>query len=940
MTIGNDSGDGGTRDNTTTPFVPYKSSDGTFEDSPLQYDLTEDKLISSVTIEVPPASIQVGQVLQMSAAGTQPFFKSITSERTFNTPLQEFTSAGTGPAFNVELSAEEDLIVQPVFSTSIPLTGTFNTTSTADERIVEICFRTDPFATVTGVRLEFINQASGKVIYYFPSRDGWLNDIGEDLTADSFGIICLDLREAPIGLSEGAVTINNYKIDSGVLYGNPSNVPYLQVVRQLATFVETVDLNDYKQRQTIRSGVKEGFSVLSITSNTQIQITSDSGGEFEVYFNTDASIDNTDGFSIQVPDQVVDAIIDPIAKRFHVSVDSFGVIGTSENKTDTNDLTRVHLFTYTAIGGVIIPPALLADPYLSYTNRTLQGILNTDGVRVDNLTVSSQDNATLGLQSSTFNLIANANNWENDKINPHVITVPAINPLNWTYLVQTVTTPPAIGTSVLLDPANYDNGTPTPSPVGGGSQTSTVQLVMITPVKEFVILYGQERFSTFDDALLNARSTAFNLPPALFDAIEVARIVLNKNATDSANINECSIIDTSGGAGGSGEVPSDSVFFDVDFALKNSTDNSKVSKFDASKQPTTTTKSHKLPADNSELATVDLDEIISGLKSIPSNKLLITKVGSPTTRIEFVVSDNQTPGSINSYPLKPYASTLEVVRSQRVITADRILTTQDIVLNSVIFADSTGTINISIPDQNFDGPLNITVVALNTGTINIIPLGSTTINGSGDTVPISDDQFKILDFYHQDDETKDWNYDPENFRKLTDNLFNDGSFTIFDNLDNSKRAQFDAANIPTASTRTYQLPPRNGRLALEPYAWTMINPNKTTNGEVSYRNEGVGFQVFRTAVGTFSLESDGTVLEVLPTIWSVRRTTGGLATLTNDALIAGISGYSVTFEGWASGSSPNTGNNGSVTFTIRDSGGTLTDVTNTNSVIYIAYREI
>jgi hypothetical protein len=704
------------------------------------------------------------------------------------------------------------------------------------------------------------------------------------------------------------------------------------------------------------------------------------------------------------------------------------------------------LASYSAKNGTAVPASLLVNPFLSWSDRTLQGILSTDGVRVNNLTIESTGAANLQIKSTEFELIANSIDYEVSKVDPHALSVPAFDPLNWTYLTQAADIPPAVGADLFLDPTQYDNGGVL-TPVGGGVNNSTVQLVMISPVKEFIILYGQQVFSTYEEAVQNARSAGFIdtyvLPPALFDAVGVAFIAIKRTATDSGDLDEVSIINIAGGSGGSGETVVTGEFLDGDFKLLNSTDNTKTAQFEASKQATSTNKIHKLPSENSELSTLDLPETMTALKSFPSNNYELVNQFDPTKKAEFVLSDNQTSSTKNSYIFPERGGFLLTERNQRTISGNYILTDQDIREHTVLFADNGATdIDISIPDSSFNNVNNITVVIIGTGDIQVIPLGSTTINGSGSSIIFSGDQYRIIDFYHEGQETQDWRYDSIDYRKLTDNTFNDSLFTLFNGADISKSARLLLSQIPTATANDYNLPIHSGniarerdslllsagtsvtltneqynrdtviyltsnnnftvnfgdfvakansqisiiiqndrRLTIDPQgavqingstnsinfygknrqidliqrdgdknwyvdvpdqqvAFVKFNPNKLTNGEVGYRNSGIGFRVFRTGTGTFQIENDGTVLNDLPSNWATRAASGALSYVEVDSMIAGIAGFTANIESWTSSNGPQTGQPGALTLIVRNAAGTLTDVTNANGHIYIKYLEL
>ncbi len=137
-------------------------------------------------------------------------------------------------------------------NTSYNTTGLITASGTGYFEISSVSFGSDETGgsfngptplILTGVRLEFISQTTGEPIYYFPSKAAWNENEGEDLIADGSGNVTIDINEAPIGLLIGEVVDVNYKIDSGVLLGT-GTIPYQEVVRQVATFIDMVDVED------------------------------------------------------------------------------------------------------------------------------------------------------------------------------------------------------------------------------------------------------------------------------------------------------------------------------------------------------------------------------------------------------------------------------------------------------------------------------------------------------------------------------------------------------------------------------------------------------------------------------------------------------------------------------------------------------------------------
>ncbi len=112
--------------------IPIKQG-AAFANSPLYWDGT--KLVSDVTIEIPPATLRVGEGMEMSAAGVLPIFRSLLTGKTYFPTLYEYDGAGSFEPFWIDFGPNTDFVVQPDFSTLTPLIGSFDNTSSFNELI-------------------------------------------------------------------------------------------------------------------------------------------------------------------------------------------------------------------------------------------------------------------------------------------------------------------------------------------------------------------------------------------------------------------------------------------------------------------------------------------------------------------------------------------------------------------------------------------------------------------------------------------------------------------------------------------------------------------------------------------------------------------------------------------------------------------------------------
>lgn len=220
----------------TAQSIPYKTSGGEFANSPFIYDVANNKIISSVTVEVPPGTIQVGEGLEISAAGVLQINRSRLTGIQYLNPIYEFDATGSQLPFWIEFEPETNLVVYSDDSTSTPLIGSFPTLTTANELINRIIFKTNPNATLTGVRIEVVADSTGEPIFYYPTKADWIAGTGQDIVADGTGIVSISIPETPIALLQGETLTNNYRVDSGVLLGDGVSTPYLEVDRQTGIF--------------------------------------------------------------------------------------------------------------------------------------------------------------------------------------------------------------------------------------------------------------------------------------------------------------------------------------------------------------------------------------------------------------------------------------------------------------------------------------------------------------------------------------------------------------------------------------------------------------------------------------------------------------------------------------------------------------------------------
>jgi len=820
-------------ENVAENYIPVKKG-SVFESSALSHDTVNDEIVSSIPFRAPAGTIYIGPQLGLDDAGGTLIYSHLYDGTKRLCLSVGFDDTGTvEEPFTTNFTPKQIRVVEQS-DDSAEISGTSlikSADASSNQFVSKLYFKIGTFAPADDIIIShYINSVASDNFFGSETIEAGTLSAGEE-----FSIALVP----PLGALEGQTRITTF--ESASIFSLQSNAAQNAVWfasdLQEGTFSDLMDIEDYKQRQLIRSGIKENFSVTSINADTQIQLTADSGnGSFTVYFNNELDTDSREGFEVSVADQVITPPLDPAARAYFVSVDNTGTLNTTTTKTAIGDLTRVHLFSYTAINGDIIPVSLLANPWISWTDRTYQGVLETDGSRINKFGLASRNNADLSIRSDAFTMIANSGNYTFSKNNPHSRPFPAFDPLAWTYLTQIVTTPPTVGTETLLDPTQWDNGgTLTSVPAGH----STVQLVLITRVGQPVIIYGQETFANYDDAVLNARSVEYTLSPGLFDAVEVARIAMKSSATESENENEVSIIITTGGGGGGfGQLPELTTFNDGDFELFNAADNSKKAVFNLADVPIGTTNTYWLPEIAGTLAT----------------ERPVINITSGTS-----------------------------------ITIDAPKYNQD----TVYYISSPNNFTVYFADEAAKTNARITVIKAMDRRLTFQSIGAVTING----------------------EAAGFQFD----RFQTDKVF-----------------EFVQSNTTVGKTWTFDPGDKE-----QDIAYCKFNPQGVATGqEVTYRNSGRGFRVFKAGTGRFRIENDGTVLNDLRSNWATSGASGSRGIISMGYFIFGISGCTVNVYTWSSANGTVTGEPGTVGIEITDSTGTPTDVANANGHIYIAYKEI
>jgi len=121
--------------------------------------------------------------------------------------------------------------------------------------------------------------------------------------------------------------------------------------------------------------------------------------------------------------------------------------------------------------------------------------------------------------------------------NPHISSSPAQTPATIRRILRTsvIPTPPPVGT---IDPANYDVGGIL-TPVGGGTNTSTIQRVWVfatgISTAQIAVQYGQATYSSLSAATAAIGMETFTPAPVTANGALIGYIAVIRTATDLSN---------------------------------------------------------------------------------------------------------------------------------------------------------------------------------------------------------------------------------------------------------------------------------------------------------------------------------------------------------------------------------------------------------------------
>lgn len=228
-------------------------------------------------------------------------------------------------------------------------------------------------------------------------------------------------------------------------------------------------------------------------------------------------------------------------------VDSSGsIVQQAAKPTNQEFRTRIVLGVTAFVGGAIVNVQTLPVILPGQGNQLVELIESLGPFNISGNAITA-NGANLMLDHDAGTLFSRAfNHFDGATLtnDPHVATTTAQSPASFTYATQATTTFPSPVT--LVDPANFDSGGVI-TPVGGGSNRSTVQRIYLFPVdttaNQLLILYGQATYASLSEAVAAVSTEDFTPNPAVgAGGVFIASIALIRTATDLSDPAQASIV--------------------------------------------------------------------------------------------------------------------------------------------------------------------------------------------------------------------------------------------------------------------------------------------------------------------------------------------------------------------------------------------------------------
>ncbi len=310
-----------------------------------------------------------------------------------------------------------------------------------------------------------------------------------------------------------------------------------------------VDVGMSQEQSDLSTGISSGGDLnLNGLNPKAVDITALIGF---VVDNTQTGPEPPSVIRVDAPTQTI--VLDAAAQLRSITwwlMSSTGVV-TQQATTPTNVQRRTHLVLgatiYDTVAGVILEAqtlqVLLGQPANGFADLTDSlGPFTTSGNLI------TADGANLTFNKAVGQLFARSFNRFGPGIteDPNLVTSPAHTPAQFRRVTQVVAPTPAVVTTV--DPANYDVGGVV-TPVGGGTNTATVQRVFLFPtsltVNQILVQYGQTTHASLSAAASAIGASMFIPNPLTVSGTFLGHIAMIRTATNLSDPTQATFLPAS-----------------------------------------------------------------------------------------------------------------------------------------------------------------------------------------------------------------------------------------------------------------------------------------------------------------------------------------------------------------------------------------------------------